>query len=274
MTLWQALVLGLVQGATEFIPVSSSAHLVLLPWLLGWELEPKAAFVFDVLVQQGTLLAVVVYYGRDLWGMARALVTGLITGKPFAAFESRLAWLIVAATLPAGILGLALKDLFESVFGNPVGVATLLLGTAGILAASEYFGRFTRKIESLTGKDALVIGLAQAVAILPGISRSGATIAGGLARKLERPAAARFSFLMSAPALFGAGVVALNDLTRIPDFAALLPALAVGLVAASIVGYLCIRWLIGYLSRRPLYVFAVYCLLSGLLCLAVAAARG
>lgn len=274
MTLLQSLILGIVQGMTEFIPVSSSAHLVLVPWLLGWKFEPQAAFIFDVLVQMGTLLAVVVYYRRDLWGMAVAVFAGLTRGKPFGTFEARLAWLIVLATIPATVLGLALKGPFENVFGNPAGVAALLLGTAAILGASEYLGKFTRKIESLAWLDALLIGLAQAVAILPGISRSGATIAGGLARRLERPAAARFSFLMSVPVLVGAGVVELKDLAGMPNFAAQLPTIAVGFTAAAIVGYLCIRWLIGYLSRRPLYVFAGYCLVAGLACLAVAVLRG
>ncbi len=270
MTILQSLILGVVQGATEFIPVSSSAHLVLVPWLLGWRFDPQAAFVFDVLVQWGTLLAVIVYFWADLWGMLRAAVVGLLQRQPFGTPQARLAWLIVLATVPAVIIGLALKEFFESVFGNPRGVALLLLGTAAILAAGEYVGRFTRSLESLTWWDAILIGLAQAVAILPGISRSGATIGAGVARRLERPAAARFSFLMSVPALLGAGVVALKDLFDIPGWTALALPLIIGFVAAAIVGYLCIRWLIGYLSRRPLYVFSIWCLVVGLGCLVVA----
>lgn len=274
MTIFQALILGVVQGATEFIPVSSSAHLVLVPWLVGWQFDPKAAFVFDVLVQWGTLLAVIVYYWADLWGMLRAAIAGLLQGKPLGTPQARLAWLIVVATVPAVVLGLAFKDLFEAMFGDPVGTAAWLLGTAALLAASEYFGRFSRKIDSLTWLDAVIIGLAQAIAIVPGISRSGATIAGGLSRRLERPAAARFSFLMSVPALLGAGVVALKDLFDIPGWAAQVPTVAVGFVVAAIVGYLCIRWLIGYLSRRPLYGFAIYCVAASAVCLAVAVIRG
>jgi len=274
MTIYQALILGVVQGATEFIPVSSSAHLVLFPWLLGWQFEPGAAFVFDVLVQWGTLLAVAVFYRSDLWEMIRAAVVGLVEQKPFGTPQARLAWLVVLATLPAVVLGFAFKDFFESMFGNPVGTATLLLGTAAILAASEYFGKFTRRLEALTWLDALIIGFAQAVAILPGISRSGATIGGGLTRRLERPAAARFSFLMSVPALLGAGVLALVDLFEIPNWTSQAPALAAGFLAALVVGYLSIRWLIAYLSRRPLYIFSLYCLVAGLGCLAVGFARG
>ena len=273
MTLLQALILGVVQGATEFIPVSSSAHLVLVPWLLGWQFEPQTAFVFDVLVQWGTLVALFAVYWSDLWGMARAAVSGLAQRRPLGAPEARLAWLIVVATIPAVFIGLAFKDFFESAFANPVGVAALLLVTAAILAVSEYFGSFTRKIESLGWLDAIVIGLAQVAAILPGVSRSGATIAGGLSRRLERPAAARFSFLMSAPALLGAGVLALKDLFEIPGWMAQAPALIAGFAAAAVVGYLAIRWLIAYLGRRPLYMFSIYCVVAGLGCLAVALLR-
>jgi undecaprenyl-diphosphatase len=274
MTILQALILGAVQGATEFIPVSSSAHLVLVPWLLGWRLDSQAAFVFDVLLHWGTLAALVAVYWSDLWGMARAVVAGLAQRRPLGAPQARLAWLIVAATVPAVALGLAFKDFFEAMFANPVATAALLLGTAALLALSEYFGRFTRKIESLNWLDALVIGLAQSIAILPGISRSGATIAGGLARRLERPAAARFSFLLSVPALVGAGLVALKDLFETPGWAAQAPILILGFVTAAVVGYLCIRWLLAYLSRRSLYVFAVYCVLASLLCLLVFFLRG
>ena len=149
MTILQAFILGVVQGATEFIPVSSSAHLVLVPWLLGWQFDPSAAFVFDVLVQWGTLLALIAYYWGDLWAIFTAALTGLAQRKPFGTLLARLAWLIVLATIPAVVLGLLFKDFFEAMFGNPVGTAALLLGTAALLAGSEYSGRFTRKVEAL-----------------------------------------------------------------------------------------------------------------------------
>ena len=274
MTIIQSIVLGIVQGLTEFIPVSSSAHLVLVPWLLGWEFEPNAAFVFDVLVQLGTLVAVIAYFWKDLWAIARGVVQGLIRLKPFDSAEARLGWLIALATMPAVILGLAFKDFFESVFGSPRATALLLLGTAALLVLSERFGRRARNLDSLNWLDALIIGLAQAVAILPGISRSGATISGGLARGLERPAAARFSFLMSVPVMLGAGVIALKNLLDVPNFASYLAPIAAGFLAAAAVGYLCIRWLLGYLSRRPLYGFAVYCVAASLFCLGIAFLRG
>src|SRR3990172_8398843 len=156
MSLIQAFVLGVVQGPPEFIPVSSSAHLVLVPWLLNW---PAPSFAFDVLVQWGTLLAVVVYFWRDLIAIARAAIRDLLKGKPVESAEAKLGWLIVLATIPAVALGLAFKDFFESVFGNPRFIAGMLIGTAAILVAAERFGRGTRNKERITWLDALIIGL-------------------------------------------------------------------------------------------------------------------
>ncbi len=270
MSLIQAFVLGVVQGATEFIPVSSSAHLVLVPWLLNW---PAPSFAFDVLVQWGTLLAVVVYFWRDLAGIARAAIRDLLKGKPFESAEAKLGWLIVLATIPAVALGLAFNDFFESVFGNTRGIAALLIGTAVILVAAERFGQRTRNMESITWLDALVIGLWQAVSILPGISRSGATIGGGMLRGLKREVAARFSFLMSIPVMLGAGVIALKDLKDAGDLAAQAPTIAVGFIAAAIVGFAVIHWLLQFLGKRSLNIFAAYCLIAGAGCLAVSFIR-
>jgi undecaprenyl-diphosphatase len=270
MTILQALVLGVIQGATEFIPVSSSGHLVLVPWLLGWEFEPRAKFVFDVLVQWGTLAALFIVYWRDLWALVAAAVTGLLQRRPLATPEARLAWLIVLATMPAVLAGLLFKDFFEATWSNPLASAVQLVVTGLILAGSERMGPFNRRLDSMGWLDAVLIGLAQAVSILPAISRSGATIAGGLGRNLERPAAARFSFLMAAPALLGAGLLTLLDLIEIPGWTAQIPTVAAGFVAALIVGYFCIRWLIAYLSRRPLNAFAAYCIVAGLACTAYA----
>jgi len=267
MTLFQALVLGIVQGVTEYIPVSSSAHLVLVPWLLGW---PEAGFVFDVLVQWGTLVAVILYFWRDLVTLIAAALQGLATGKPLATADARLAWLILVGSLPAGVLGLLFKQDFERVFSAQTSVAALLLVTGLLLALSERLGARTRPLNTLTWPDALIVGLAQALAILPGISRSGATIAVGLGRHLDRAAAARFSFLLSIPALLGAGLVALKDLAEAGNALAALPVLVTGFIAAAISGYLCIAALLAYLRRRSLIIFALYCWLFGGLSLLVA----
>lgn len=271
MDLFQALVLGLVQGATEYIPVSSSAHLVLVPWLLGW---PDASFAFEVLVQWGTLVGVFFFFWQDIWLITKGVLAGLAQRKPFATFEARLGWFVVIATIPAVVIGLLFKDYFEAAFAIPAVAGVLLILTAILLVIAERFGTRARDLEKLTGLDAIIVGFWQAAAILPGISRSGATIGGAVLQGLNRTAAARFSFLMSIPALLGAGVVALADLAEAGTIGAELPAIGVGSVAAAISGYVCIRWLLDYLQRHSLYVFAVYCTALSVLSIIVALARG
>lgn len=273
MTILQAALLGLIQGLTEFLPVSSSAHLVLVPWLLGWQFDEKAKFVFDVLVQNGTLVAVILYFWKDIWYITRAVVEGLLRRQPFGTADARLGWFIVLATIPAVVLGLAFKDFFETIFASPLIVACLLLVTAALLVFSERYGQRTRPLTQLTWVDAAVIGLMQGLAILPGVSRSGATMAGGMARHLERPAAARFSFLMSIPVMLGAGVVAFKDLLEIPNFTEFLLPVGVGFVVAAVVGYASIAWLLGFVRQRSFYGFAVYCVLVSVVCLALGLTR-
>jgi undecaprenyl-diphosphatase len=264
MTILQALILGGIQGATEFLPISSSGHLVLVPWLLGWELEPEAAFIFDVLVQWGTLAAVLIYFRRDLGRLLRGAWRGICSLRPLQDHESRLFWLLLASSIPAAVAGLALKRSVQAAFENPLAVSGFLLLTAGLLALSELLGDRTRSLPSLRWMDALWIGAAQILALFPGVSRSGTTIAGGLTRNLRRAEAARFSFLMSIPIMIGAGLIALKDLTEINQGSGLTLPLVIGFIAAALVGYLSIRWLIAYLSRRPLTIFIVYCTVIGL----------
>ncbi|MCS7259285.1 MAG: undecaprenyl-diphosphatase UppP [Anaerolineae bacterium] len=271
MSLIQAFILGLLQGATEYIPVSSSAHLVLFPWLAGWAEPP---FTFDVLVQWGTLVGVIVYFGQDLWVIVRAVLQGLLQRRPFDSFEARLGWYLIVATIPAVVFGFWFKQTFEITYGQPPVAAALLLGTALMLVLAEYRGKQQRRLEQMGWWDALDVGLWQVAALLPGISRSGATISGAMLRDLERRAAARFSFLLSIPALLGAGFVATVDLVRSESLSSELPPLAVGFAVAAVSGYLCVRWLLRYLQGHRLTVFAAYCALLGVGCLVVALLRG
>ncbi|MFQ6101484.1 MAG: undecaprenyl-diphosphatase UppP [Anaerolineae bacterium] len=265
-----AFLLGVLQGATEFLPVSSSGHLVLVPWLFGW---PAPGLAFDAVVHWGTALAVVVYFWRDWVSLVEAAFRSLVT-RSLADPQAQLAWFIVLGTVPAALLGYLLNDFFEGMFGRPVAAAGFLLVTAALLAATEWLGRRERDLGQLTWLDALLVGLAQALAILPGISRSGATIAAGLARGLRREPAARFSFLLATPIILGAGLLQVVDLAQTGDLAAQAPALIVGFVTAGGVGFGCIHFLMRYLQRRPLYPFAVYCAVLGSACLLVALARG
>ena len=274
MSLLQALVLGIVQGATEFLPISSSAHLVIVPWLLHWKFEPKAEFVFDVLVQLGTLVAVIIYFWKDLVDLVRAAIAGLLKRRPLEDPTSRMAWLIVVATIPAAVTGFLFKHVVEAAFQSPAAVSAFLLVTAAFLFLGERFGRRTRSLDALGFLDAILIGLAQAIALLPGVSRSGSTIAGGLSRSLRRLDAARFAFLMAVPVMLGAGLIAAKDLLTGPNASAEIAPLVVGFLAAAVVGYLAIRWLLGFLARRPLTVFAAYCAAAGLAGLILSLVRG
>lgn len=260
MTLLQSIVLGIIQGFTEFLPISSSAHLVIAPYLLNWRIPAQEGFIFDVLVQLGTLLAVIVYFRKDLYRIILGVINGLIHKRPFSEPDARMGWLLVLATIPALIAGLLFKDPVERAFGNPTAAALFLLVTAAFLVIAERLGKRTRQLLSITWLDALIAGIFQAVSLLPGISRSGSTITGGMLRDIDRPSAARFSFLMSVPVMIGAGVIAVADLLHIPSFSQQIPTLIAGFIAAVVVGYLSIRWLLAYLVKRPLYLFAIYCL--------------
>ena len=248
MNLIQAIILGIVQGVTEFAPVSSSAHLVLVPWALGW---PNPGIAFDTILHWGTLTAVLIYFWRDWLRIIKGFFRTLTTRGPWntrpggrlADSDSRLAWWIIIGTIPAMVLGLAFKDFFESLFSSPPAVGALLLVTAIILVLGEQAGRRARDRGRDLGRmnmvDTLLIGLAQAAAIAPGISRSGATISTGLARGLKRDDAARFSFLLGAPIILGAGLIPLLGLIQSGGLARDLPALLVGFLAAAIAGYFC-----------------------------------
>ncbi len=258
MTLIQSIILGIVQGLTEFLPISSSGHLVIVPYLLNWHVPLQDAFIFDVLVQLGTLLAVIVYFRKDLYAVIVAVFRGLLHRQPFSDPMARLGWFLVLATIPAVIAGFFFKDLVERAFSSPLAAGLLLLGTAALLVTAELVGKRSRQIESITWLDSLLIGLFQVVSLLPGISRSGSTISGGMIRSLDRPSAARFSFLMSIPVMIGAGILAIVDLFSMPNYTGQIPTLVAGFITAAIVGYLAIRWLLSYLSKRSLYIFAAY----------------
>ncbi len=276
---FRALFLGLLQGATEFLPVSSSGHLVLVPWLLGW---PVPGLAFDALVHWGTTVAVIAYFWRDWVALIRGAWHGLRT-RSLDNPNARLLLLLVLATVPGALAGALLEDFFEGMFARPAAAAGFLLLTAAILTLAESVwarrssapdGDPPRPLSALSWPDALTVGLAQAVAILPGVSRSGATIAAGLGRGLEREAAARFSFLLSTPIILGAGAMQMLQLFQTGGWAREAPTLIVGFLAALVSGGLSIHFLLRYVRRRPLYPFALYCVLLGILGLVAAILRG
>lgn len=283
MSLLQAVLLGAVQGATEFLPVSSSGHLVLVPWLLRWR---SPGLAFDAVVHWGTALAVIAYFWKEWVALVRATVLSLggvlqqsIRSSEHIASEGEgsrrdvLAWLIVLGTVPGVLIGYSLEDFFESVFARPAAAAGFLLVTAVLLAISEHLGRRERDLDDLRWPDALVVGFGQALAIFPGISRSGATIAAGLAQGMKRAPAARFSFLLGTPIVLGAGLLKVVELMRTDQWITQVPALIAGFAASAVVGFICVHVLLRYLQRRRLYPFAVYCALFGVFSLLMSIMR-
>ncbi len=296
MSLWQAILLGLVQGLTEFLPISSTAHLRIVPALLGWTgadgqpFDPGAAFT--AITQLGTLMAVLIYFARDLVRVTAAGVMGLVRRQPFATADSRMAWYIAVGTIPVVVLGLLLKGFIENEFRSLYVMASSLIALAVVLFIVERRAPLNRDLTTLTWGDAITVGLAQTVALIPGASRSGTTITGGFLRGLNREAAARFSFLLSIPAVLGAGLyelykfgklytafqhperypTGLADLTpqiRL-ELAALDPTLiTVATVVAGISGFLVIAGLLRFLRTHSMTVFIVYRIALGLLLLAL-----
>jgi undecaprenyl-diphosphatase len=248
-----ALLLAILQGVTEFLPISSSAHLILAPYVLGW---PDQGLAFDIATNTGTLLAVIAYFRRDLLDLARALTRGdgLVEEMPAGRFFIAL----VVGTIPVAVAGLLLADWVGTAARNPTLIAATSIGFGLLLAVADLFGRRRHPLGSLTVTDALLIGLAQAVALVPGVSRSGITMTAALALGFRRPAAARFSFLLAIPV----GVLATGyDLLKVAtgdvpqgDLAAM----AVGLVASALSAYLVIGGLLAWLRKRTMMPFVVY----------------
>lgn len=258
MTIIQAFLLGIIQGLTEFIPVSSTAHLLIGQQLFGLPAD-DAMFSFLVIVQLGTIVSLIVFYWRDLLHLVQAFFA-----KPFSTPENRLAWYIIIATIPALLAGYLLKDAVQALFKQPMLEAAIRLFSAAVLLTlAEYLTSKNRSLESMTWLDALIIGLFQIIAVFPGASRSGSTISGGMFRGFDRPAAARFAFLMSVPVMLAAGGYETLGVLKMPNLGQFLPLLAVGFITAAIVGWFAIKWLIDYLSKHSLYVFAAYCAVVG-----------
>jgi len=265
LNLLHAFLLGIIQGLTEFIPVSSTAHLLIGQRILGLPAD-DAMFSFLVLVQIGTIVSLFIYFWKDLVSIVMDTLNNLGGLREFESLpeNAKLGWYILIATLPALLAGYLLKDAVEALFRLPLLEASIRLFAAAILLTlAEWLTKKDRQLDSMNWLDALVVGLFQIIAVFPGASRSGSTISGGMFRNFDRPSAARFAFLMSVPVMLAAGAYEMLDVIRMPGLAEFLPALAVGFVAAAVVGWLAVRWLLRYLVRHSLYVFSVYCAIVG-----------
>ncbi|HKO56857.1 MAG TPA: undecaprenyl-diphosphatase UppP [Thermoanaerobaculia bacterium] len=269
MSIIQAIVLGLVQGLTEFIPISSTAHLEIVPMLLGWG-DPGAAA--SAVIQFGTLLAAIIYFFRDIVRLIAGFFRGLVTRRPLADTDSREAWLVVIGTIPIVILGLLLKKHIESTFRGLWVVTAMVIIVAILMQVAERYAKRQqlREFEQLNVGDAVTIGLGQCLALVPGASRSGSTIMAALFRKVERATAARFSFLMSIPAVGGAGVLELvHERSHLASLG--WTSIIVSIVVAFISGYASIWFLLRYLRTHTTHVFIYYRYVLGAVMIALLA---
>ncbi|MEZ0363283.1 undecaprenyl-diphosphate phosphatase [Mycobacterium sp. pUA109] len=269
MSWLQVVVLAVVQGLTEFLPVSSSGHLALVSRL--W-FHDDAGASFTAVTQLGTEVAVLVYFARDIVRIVKAWFNGLAV-KAHRDADYRLGWYVIIGTIPICVLGLLCKDQIRSGVRNLWVVATALVVFAAVIAAAEYLGRQTRHVEQLTYRDAIVVGLAQTLALVPGVSRSGATISAGLFLGLDRELAARFGFLLAIPAVFASGLFSLPDAFHpvSEGMSATGPQLLVATLIAFVVGFAAVAWFLRFLLRHNMYWFVGYRVLAGAAVLALLA---
>lgn len=273
-----------MQGLTEFIPISSSAHLIIIPWFFRWN-DP--GLTFDVALHLGTLVALLLFFWSDWVKLVRAGVASIIERKIGADSDRRLAWFLVIGTIPGGIAGWLGESKIEELFHQPgashsLGAMVAMAVIIGLLGAALFIAERTAKhirgMNRVSLKDAIIIGLSQALAIFPGVSRSGSTITAGLAVGLQRETAARFSFLLSAPIILGAGLKSLLDVLSALTAGTMLQSdlliMAIGFLAAAVSGYLCIKFLLRFLQKHSTDVFVYYRWLLAALILVIAFTRG
>ncbi len=262
----EAVVLGLVQGLTEFLPISSSGHLRIVPALLGWE-DPGAGFT--AVIQLGTMAAVLIYFRRDLLRIASAWLGELRVPAARRSHEAQLGWYIILGTIPIAIFGFIFKDQIESGARSLYLIGSALIVFSFVMLAAEHVATRARSIEQLDGRDGLWIGFAQVLALVPGVSRSGSTISAGLFRGFDRVSAARYSFLLSVPAVVLSGLFELRKVGEAGSPSVV--ATVIATLVAFVTGYASIAWLIGYLGNHTLRIFVVYRIALGALVLILVA---
>ncbi len=266
MEILAAAVLGVIQGLTEFLPVSSSAHLILVPWIAGW--RPEGLF-FDVSLHVGTALAILAYFWTDWIELAGEVLRGIVERKPLGNPKRRLAWFLVVGTLPAMAVGLTLEKTVESSLRSPLVTVFTLIAFGALLYAAERVSRMNRSLDRFTWGDSIWIGLSQALALIPGVSRSGITISTALLRNADRSSAARFSFLLSTPVIVGAGLLEGWRFVKVLRHPGLVAGgagifeikwsvLFAGTVSAAVIGFLCIRYFLRYIQTNSFLPFVIY----------------
>ncbi|MCC7341544.1 MAG: undecaprenyl-diphosphate phosphatase [Bryobacterales bacterium] len=272
MSLYQAVILAILQGLTEFLPISSSAHLALFPWLFGW---PDQGLTFDIALHAGTLLAVLIYFARDwwhliLWGF------GIHTesAPEYVKENPRLLWWLAAATVPVGVAGVFLKDMVETSLRSPYVIGTMLILVGVLIGYVDTRGKRNKQLGAMSAADVLAVGFAQALAVVPGTSRSGITIAAALWRNLDRAAAARFSFLLSTPAIGGAALLAFKDMAEAGGVEpGMWPLFAIGISVSALTGILVIGFFLRFLRQNTLRFFVLYRIIFGIIVILLAMLR-
>lgn len=262
MTIFQAIVLGAVQGFTEFLPVSSTAHLILLPWALGW---PDPGLSFDVALHLGTLVALLIYFRAD-WIALIGSALGILRGRTQSP-DARMVMFIVVATIPGAVAGALFEHKVEDALRSPAVIAMMLIAMALVLIVSEWVGHRKKGLDDITWSDAIAVGIAQAFAIIPGVSRSGVTITAGLFKSFKRDTAAKFSFYLSTPIIAGAVAKKMLDIVKEHAGLAELTPFIAGIVASGIVGYIAIAFMMRYLQTHNTYLFVFYRIALGIVVL-------
>jgi undecaprenyl-diphosphatase len=277
VTILQAIILGIVQGLTEFVPISSSGHLIIVPWLFNWHYllnHPDFNKTFDVALHLGTFFAVVIYFWREIGRLIAAWV-GSVARRSLTNPEAKLAWLLIVSTIPAALLGVAFESFIEDRLGKPWLIAVLMIIFGAVTYGVDRLAKLDRKMEALTWFDAVLIGIAQAAALAPGVSRSGVTMVMGLALRLDRESAARYSFLMSIPVIGGAAAYKGLEVAKTGLPAGTAMPFAAGMLAAAISGIAAIWFVLAYLRRHDFTLFVVYRFVvgTGILILVAAGVR-
>jgi undecaprenyl-diphosphatase len=261
MTIWDAIILGIVEGLTEFLPVSSTGHLTIVSKMLGLQIDDPSITGFTAVIQIGAIAAVVLYFWKDIRRIAVAWVRGLVKPEHRGEFDHRMGWYVIVGSMPIVIVGFLARDIISGPLRSLWWVAAALIGWSFVMVAAERLGTKSRPLTRITLVDAIVMGVVQCLALIPGVSRSGATISAGLFCGLERVAATRIAFLLGIPALVGAGVYELKDALT-GDVGAV--PLIVGTVVSFIVAYASVAWLLRFVAKHSIEVFAFYRLLLGI----------